>query len=79
MTSQTYRNLSVQLKMSKRLRSCAASEAVELLAVNANEVAEIAAPTQDGMENIMKPVEMRAVRNRYQRDNHRTNVAQNSS
>ena len=25
------------------------------MAVNANEVAEIAAPAQDGMENIMKP------------------------
>ena len=69
----------MQLKISKRLRSCAAAEAVELLAVNANEVAEIAAPTQDGMENIMKPVEMRAVRNRYQPDNYRTNIAQNSS
>ena len=55
----------MQLKVSKRLRSCAAAEAVELLAVNANEVAEIAAPAQDGMENIMKPVEIRAVRNRY--------------
>jgi hypothetical protein len=33
----------------------------------------------DGMENIMQPREIRAVRNRYQPDNHRTNVAQNSS
>jgi hypothetical protein len=27
---------------------------------------EIAAPAQDGMENIMQPGEIRAVRNRYQ-------------
>ena len=44
----------MQLKISKRLRSCAAAEAVELLAVNANEIAKIAAPAQDGMENIMQ-------------------------
>ncbi len=69
----------MQLKISKRLRSSAAAEAVELLAVNANDVAEIAAPAQDGMENIMQPGEIRAVRNRYQPDNHRTNIAQNSS
>jgi hypothetical protein len=69
----------VQLKISKRLQSCGAAEAVELLAVNANEVAEIAASAQDGMENIMQPGKIRAVRNRYQPDNHRTNVAQNSS
>jgi hypothetical protein len=52
----------VQLKISKRLRACAAAEAVELLAVNANEVAEIAAPAQDGMESVMQPGEIRAVR-----------------
>jgi hypothetical protein len=31
------------------------------LAVNANKIAEIAAPAQDGMENIMQPGEIRAV------------------
>src|SRR5208337_4358146 len=40
--------LSVQLKISKCLRSCAAAEAVELLAVNANDIAEIA-PLQPRM------------------------------
>jgi hypothetical protein len=44
----------VQLKISKRLGSCAAAEAVELLAVNANEIAEIAGPAQDGVENIIQ-------------------------
>ena len=52
---------------------------VELLAVNANEIAQIAAPAEDGMENTCSPGRFRAVRNRYQPDNHRTNVAQNSS
>ena len=69
----------MQLEISKRLGSSAAAEAVELLAVNANEIAEIAGPAQDGVENIMQAEEIRAVRNRYQSDNHRTNVAQNSS
>jgi hypothetical protein len=41
--------------------------------------AEIAGPAHDGVENIMQTEEIRAVRNRYQPDNHRTNVAQNSS
>ena len=50
---------------------------VELLAVNANEIAQIAAPAEDGMENTCSPGRFRAVRNRYQPDNHRTNVAQN--
>jgi len=75
--SETYRNFSCRCS----LNSCKAfdrvfpTKAVELLAVDTNEVTEISVPPENGMEDLVKFWEIHLIGDRDQADYHRTHLA----
>jgi hypothetical protein len=71
--------LAMQLEILQRLRSRGAAEAVELLAVDAKDVIQVAAPAQDGAEDFVKFDQFQIIRDRDQADDHGAQVARNHS
>ena len=64
--------LPVQLELIQCFRLCLPPEAVELLPVEANHVAQVAAPAENGAEGVMECGELHVIGDRDQADDHRT-------
>ena len=67
--------LAVQLQFVKGFGLRLPAEAIELLPVDANDVAQIAARAQHGAEDIVEIWELHLIRDRDQADDHRTHLA----
>jgi len=71
------RLLAVQLQLVEGLGLHLASEAVELLAMNTDDEAKIAPPTQNGAEGIVEIQELHVIGERDQADHHGAHLAKN--
>jgi hypothetical protein len=61
------------------LGSGLSAEAIELLAVDANDVPKIAIPSKDGADDIVEFGEVRVIRNREKPDDHGAHLTENCS
>src|SRR5260221_1551795 len=71
--------LSAQFEFVQAFRSCFPAEAVELLTVDTNDIAEIAVPPEDGAKYFVEFWELQLIGDRYQADDHWADLAQNRS
>jgi len=67
------------LEFVKGFRLLLPPEAIELLTVEANDVAEIAAPAENGSKDVVKFGELHVIGDRDQADHHRAHFMQNCS
>ena len=67
--------LPVKLEFMQDFGSCLPSKAIELLTVDANDVAEIAIPAQNGAHDVMEFWELQVVRYRDEANDHRAHLA----
>ena len=70
---------SVQFELVQGLGARLFSKAVELLAVDMNDIAQIAAPAQDGSKDVVELRQIHLIGDRDMADHHRVNMAQNRS
>ena len=71
--------LAMEPKVTELLRPCATTEAVELLSVNPEDVARIAATTENGLENLMEIRGLQVLGDREQPDHHWAHVTEGRS
>ena len=71
--------LAMYSEVAQLLGSGLALEAVELLALDLECVADAAILTEHGVKNVIEIAEVQRVRHSYQADNHRVDVAENCS
>ncbi len=71
--------LFMELQFAKRFRPRLPTEAVELLAVDANDVSEIAIPSKNGANHFVKVWEFHAIRNRNEANDHWAHLTENRS
>ena len=71
--------LPVQLELVQCFRPRLPPEAVELLTVHTNDVAQIAVPPEDNAEHVVEFGERHVIGDRDQADDHRAHLAQNRS
>ena len=71
--------LPVETEIADLLGAVLALEAVELLALNLEGVADAGIPAEHSVKDVIKIGEVQRVRNGYQTDDHGVHVAQNST
>ena len=69
----------MQLELVQCFRPPLPPEAIELLTVHTNDVAQITVPPEDNAEHVVEFGEWHAIADRDQADNHRAHLAQNRS
>ena len=66
----------VEVKLSERLGPGLAAEALELLAVDPEGIAEVQAPPEDGLKDFVQVGQFRVVGHADEPDDHRADIAQ---
>jgi hypothetical protein len=69
----------MQLQLAQGIESRLSAEAVELLPMDANDVTEIAIPSEDRPDNFVEFWETQAIRHRDEPDNHGAHLTENRS